>query len=93
MIMWSLLAMFIFSALGGAWFPLEITRWAFSAIGHLMPSAWVMDGFLNILARGLGLTSSSNLKDPRDPSGLSKSGGIRWKSVLDRAASLSRLLI
>ncbi|PKO21043.1 MAG: hypothetical protein CVU38_16880 [Chloroflexi bacterium HGW-Chloroflexi-1] len=56
-IMWSLLAMFVFSAMGGAWFPLEITGRAFSAIGHLMPSAWAMDGFLNIVARGLGLTS------------------------------------
>lgn len=55
--MWSLIAMFLFSALGGAWFPLEITGKTFSAIGHTMPSAWAMDGFQNIILRGLGLAS------------------------------------
>jgi ABC-2 type transport system permease protein len=53
----SLIAMFIFSALGGAWFPLEVTGKTFSTIGHLMPTAWAMDGFQNILLRGLGLES------------------------------------
>jgi ABC-2 type transport system permease protein len=54
-IMWSLLAMFLFTALGGAWFPLEYTGKAFATIGHLMPTAWAMDGFQNVLQRGLGL--------------------------------------
>jgi ABC-2 type transport system permease protein len=54
---WSLIAMFVFSALGGAWFPLELTGKTFSAIGHLMPTAWAMDGFQNIVMRGLGLNS------------------------------------
>jgi ABC-2 type transport system permease protein len=52
-----LIAMFIFSALGGAWFPLEVTGKAFSAIGHVLPSAWAMDGFQNIIVRGLGFSS------------------------------------
>lgn len=56
-VMFSMLAMFAFSALGGAWFPLDITGRAFAAIGHLMPSAWAMDGFENIIVRGLGLNS------------------------------------
>ena len=56
-IMFSMLAMFVFSALGGAWFPLDITGKAFAAIGHLMPTAWAMDGFENIVVRGLGLNS------------------------------------
>lgn len=56
-IMWALLAMFIFSAMGGAWFPLEVTGKTFAAIGHLMPTAWAMDGFRNIVIRGLGLRS------------------------------------
>lgn len=55
--MWSLIAMFVFSALGGAWFPLEITGKAFAAIGHLTPTAWAMDGFQNIVMRGQGLSS------------------------------------
>ena len=56
-IMWSLIAMFVFTSLGGAWFPLEGTSRAFAAIGHLMPTAWAMDGFQNIILRGLGLES------------------------------------
>jgi len=53
----SLVAMFIFAAMGGAWFPLEVTGKTFATIGHLMPTAWAMDGFQNIIMRGLGLTS------------------------------------
>lgn len=56
-ILWSLIAMFVLSGLGGAWFPLEGTGQTFAAIGHLMPSAWAMDGFQNITVRGLALTS------------------------------------
>jgi ABC-2 type transport system permease protein len=56
-VMFAMLAMFVFSALGGAWFPLDITGKAFAAIGHLMPTAWAMDGFENIIVRGLGLNS------------------------------------
>jgi ABC-2 type transport system permease protein len=57
-IMFSMLAMFVFSALGGAWFPLDITGKAFATIGHLMPTAWAMDGFENLILRGLGLNSA-----------------------------------
>jgi len=56
-IMWTLMAMFILTAMGGAWFPLEVTGKVFSTIGHLLPSAWAMDGFQNIVLRGLGLPS------------------------------------
>lgn len=51
-------AMFGFSALGGAWFPLETTGKVFSAVGHLTPSAWAIDGFQNIVIRGLGFQSA-----------------------------------
>lgn len=53
----SMVAMFLFSALGGAWFPLETSGGAFAAIGRVLPSAWAMNGFQNILIRGLGLGS------------------------------------
>ena len=53
----SLIAMFLFSALGGAWFPLEGTGPAFNTIGHLTPGAWAMDGFQNVVVRGLGIES------------------------------------
>jgi len=56
-VMWSLIAMMVLSAMGGAWFPLDITGKTFSAIGHLTPTAWAMDGFQNIVMRGLGFGS------------------------------------
>lgn len=56
-ILFSMMGMFLFSALGGAWFPLEVTGGAFTVIGRLMPSSWAMNGYQNILIRGLGLES------------------------------------
>ncbi len=53
-IIFSLIPMFVFAGLGGAWVPLEVTGPTFQAIGHVSPVAWGMDGFENILARGLG---------------------------------------
>jgi ABC-type multidrug transport system permease subunit len=57
-VLFSLVAMFLFSALGGAWFPLEASGGAFAAIGRLMPSAWAMSGYQNILIRGLDLSTA-----------------------------------
>ena len=56
-VLFSMIAMFLFSALGGAWFPLETSGGAFAALGRLMPSAWAMTGYQNILIRGLDLSS------------------------------------
>ncbi len=56
-IIFSLIPMFVLSGLGGAWVPLEITGAAFQAVGHVSPVAWAMDGFKNIVARGLGFNS------------------------------------
>jgi ABC-2 type transport system permease protein len=56
--LFALIAMVIFSALGGAWFPLEGTGGAFAAIGKFMPTAWAMTGFQNIVVRGLGFDSA-----------------------------------
>jgi ABC-2 type transport system permease protein len=56
-VIFSLIPMFVLSGLGGAWVPLEATGAAFQAIGHLSPVAWAMDGFKNIVARGLGFNS------------------------------------
>jgi ABC-2 type transport system permease protein len=55
--LWALLAMFIFAALGGAWFSLEMVGKVFSTIGHLTPTAWAMEGYQNIIIRGQGLGS------------------------------------
>jgi len=57
-VLFSLVAMFLFSALGGTWFPLEASGGAFAAIGRLMPSAWAMTGYQNILIRGLDLSAA-----------------------------------
>jgi linearmycin/streptolysin S transport system permease protein len=56
-IIFSLIPMFVFSGLGGAWVPLEVTSPAFQTIGHLSPIAWAMDGFQNVNLRGFGLES------------------------------------
>jgi ABC-2 type transport system permease protein len=56
-IIFSMIPMFILSGLGGAWMPLEVTGETFQTIGHLLPTAWAMDGIQNIIVRGLGLES------------------------------------
>ena len=56
-VVFSLIPMFVLSGLGGAWVPLEVTGAAFRAVGHVSPVAWAMDGFKNILARGLDFNS------------------------------------
>jgi len=56
-IIFSLIPMFVFAGLGGAWVPLEFTGEVFKTIGHLTPIAWSMDGFQNITARNLGIES------------------------------------
>ena len=57
-VLYSLMAMFVFSALGGTWFPLEASSGAFAVIGKLMPSAWAMKGYQDILIRGLSGSST-----------------------------------
>jgi ABC-2 type transport system permease protein len=54
----SMICMFAFAGLGGAWMPLEFTGAAFQAVGHITPVAWAMDGFKNVTARGLGLEAA-----------------------------------
>jgi len=56
-ILYSMIAMFLFSAMGGTWFPLEAAGGTFAMIGRAMPSAWAMNGLQNILIRGLGMES------------------------------------
>jgi ABC-2 type transport system permease protein len=56
-ILFSMVFMFVLTALAGAWFPLDVTGPAFNTIGHLTPGAWAMDGFQNIVVRGMGFSS------------------------------------
>lgn len=55
---YSLVCMFLFAGLGGAWVPLEFTGKTFQTIGHFTPLAWAMDGFKNVLVRGFGVESA-----------------------------------
>ncbi len=44
------------AALGGAWWPLEITPPLYRQFAHAFPSAWAMDAYTAILAEGASLT-------------------------------------
>jgi ABC-2 type transport system permease protein len=44
------------SALSGAWFPLEITGDVFQFVGHLLPTAWILDGLRGIVVRGFDVS-------------------------------------
>jgi ABC-2 type transport system permease protein len=50
--------MFVLTMLGGGWVPLEVVGPTFSKIGHLSPVAWGMDGFKNVIVRGLGVEAA-----------------------------------
>lgn len=54
----AMISMFLLSALGGTWFPLEGAGRAFAAVGRLTPTAWAMTGFQNLLVRGLPFEST-----------------------------------
>jgi ABC-2 type transport system permease protein len=56
-VIYSLIPMFVLAGLGGAWVSLEVTGAVFQAIGHLSPIAWALDGFKNVIVRGLGIDS------------------------------------
>ena len=44
------------SALSGAWFPLEIAGQTFQTVGHLLPTAWILDALRGIIVRGFGVS-------------------------------------
>jgi ABC-2 type transport system permease protein len=54
-IVFSLVPMFLLAGLGGAWVPLEVAGPTFEVIGHFSPVAWALDGFKNVVLRGLGV--------------------------------------
>jgi ABC-2 type transport system permease protein len=45
----------LLAALGGAWFPLEVTGAGFSRVAHILPSAWLMDVLHGITLKGWGV--------------------------------------
>ena len=44
----------VLAALGGAWFPLDITTAGFSKAAHMLPSAWLMAALHGITLKGWG---------------------------------------
>jgi ABC-2 type transport system permease protein len=42
----------LLAALGGAWFPLDVTSAGFSQVAHILPTAWVIDAFHGIILEG-----------------------------------------
>jgi linearmycin/streptolysin S transport system permease protein len=46
----------LLAAMGGAWFPLEITGATFSRVAHFLPSAWVMDSLHGIVLKDWGIS-------------------------------------
>jgi ABC-2 type transport system permease protein len=45
----------VLSALGGAWFPLEVTGAGFTRIAHLVPTSWILEAFRGIILKGWGV--------------------------------------
>jgi ABC-2 type transport system permease protein len=45
----------LLAALGGAWFPLEITSASFSRVAHFLPTAWIMDSLHGIILKDWGV--------------------------------------
>jgi len=47
--------MYSIAAIGGAWWPIEITPAWMQQIARLTPTFWAMQGYNDIITRGLGL--------------------------------------
>ena len=45
----------LLAAIGGAWFPLEITSETFSRVAHFLPTAWVVDSLHGIVLNQWGV--------------------------------------
>jgi len=56
-IAFSLVFMFVFSGLGGAWVPLQFTGIAFQKLARATPGAWIINAYENVVQRGLGISS------------------------------------
>ena len=57
-VVFSLIPMFVFAGLGGAWFPLEFAGETLVKVSRFTPVAWMMEGLKDILGRGLGLEAA-----------------------------------
>ncbi len=46
----------LLAALGGAWWPLEVTPPAYQTVVKVLPTTWAMIGFNDVILRGQGIT-------------------------------------
>ena len=46
----------LMAALGGAWWPLEVTPPAYQAAVKVIPTSWAMTGFTDVILRGQGVS-------------------------------------
>ncbi|HTX70142.1 MAG TPA: ABC transporter permease [Thermoleophilia bacterium] len=53
----TVLTSMVVAALSGAWFPLEIAGQGFQTVGHLLPTAWILDGLRGIIVRGFDVAA------------------------------------
>jgi ABC-2 type transport system permease protein len=47
----------LMAALGGAWWPLEITPKLYQQVVKVLPTTWAMSGFTDVVVRGQGVSS------------------------------------
>lgn len=47
----------LMSALGGAWWPMEITPKLYQQVVKVLPTTWAMSGFTDVVVRGQGVSS------------------------------------
>jgi ABC-2 type transport system permease protein len=45
----------LLAALGGAWWPMEITPAAYQTVVKVLPSTWAMSGLTSVVMNGQGL--------------------------------------
>jgi len=47
----------LMAALGGAWWPMEITPKLYQQVVKVLPTTWAMSGFTDVVVRGQGVSS------------------------------------
>lgn len=81
----STLVILVMSAVGGAWFPREITPDWFRTVGSVTPVAWAMDAYHGVLWYGKGLVATPELGSVLPSVGLMLAVGVALAAVSFRA--------